>query len=439
MDDESILRKEILEGVKEVYNLRKEKEEFVPGKTRIHYSGRVFDEKEMMAVVDSVLDFWLTLGPKGKEFCEKLKGYLGIKNCLVVNSGSSANLVSIGALCSPNIDNPIKKGEEVITTAMAFPTTVAPIIQNSLIPVFVDIEEDTYNIDASKIENAISKKTRAIVLTHMLGNPAEMDKVMEIAKKYNLYVVEDTCDALDSKYDGKHCGTFGDFSTFSFYPAHHITMGEGGAVCTNSTELYRNAVSLRDWGRACFCQTGEANPNGACGHRFDFKFEGFPEGYDHKYVHSNIGYNLKPLDIQCSMGIEQLKKLPQFTERRRYNFKILYDCLKKYEDRLILPKSLPKSDPAWFAFPITVRKNAKFTKRDFVIYLENKLIETRSLFAGNILKHPGYKNITCEISGDMEYSDQVLLNTFFIGVYPGIDNKKLDYMVKCLNDFLSKY
>ncbi|WP_411680375.1 lipopolysaccharide biosynthesis protein RfbH [Clostridium thailandense] len=439
MKDESILRKEILERVKEVYNLRKEKEEFVPGKTRIHYSGRVFDEKEMMAVVDSVLDFWLTLGPKGKEFCDKLKEYLGIKNCLVVNSGSSANLVSIGALCSPNIDNPIKKGEEVITTAMAFPTTVAPIIQNSLIPVFVDIEEDTYNIDASKIENAISKKTRAIVLTHMLGNPAEMDKIMAIAKKYNLYVVEDTCDALDSKYDGKHCGTFGDISTFSFYPAHHITMGEGGAVCTNSTELYRNAVSLRDWGRACFCQTGEANPNGACGHRFDFKFEGFPEGYDHKYVHSNIGYNLKPLDIQCSMGIEQLEKLPEFTEKRRYNFKILYDCLKKYEDRLILPKSLPKSDPAWFAFPLTVRENTKFTKRDFVIYLENKLIETRSLFAGNILKHPGYKNIECKISGEMKYSDQVLHNTFFIGVYPGIDNEKLDYMVKCLKDFLSKH
>ncbi|MBV7272802.1 lipopolysaccharide biosynthesis protein RfbH [Clostridiaceae bacterium UIB06] len=439
MKDESILRKEILERVKEVYNLRKEKEEFIPGKTRIHYSGRVFDEKEMMAVVDSVLDFWLTLGPKGKEFCDKLKEYLGIKNCLVVNSGSSANLVSIGALCSPNIDNPIKKGEEVITTAMAFPTTVAPIIQNSLIPVFVDIEEDTYNIDASKIENAISKKTRAIVLTHMLGNPAEMDKIMAIAKKYNLYVVEDTCDALDSKYDGKHCGTFGDISTFSFYPAHHITMGEGGAVCTNSTELYRNAVSLRDWGRACFCQTGEANPNGACGHRFDFKFEGFPEGYDHKYVHSNIGYNLKPLDIQCSMGIEQLEKLTEFTKRRRYNFKILYDCLKKYEDRLILPKSLPKSDPAWFAFPLTVRENAKFTKRDFVIYLENKLIETRSLFAGNILKHPGYKNIECKISGEMKYSDQVLHNTFFIGVYPGIDNEKLDYMVKCLKDFLSQY
>ncbi len=435
--NESILRKEILEKVSQIYNLREKNKKFIPGKTRVNYSGRVFDEKEMVSMVDSVLDFWLTLGPKGKQFCDNLKNYLAVKNCLVVNSGSSANLIAISALCSKNIENPIKKGEEVITTAMAFPTTVAPIIQNGLIPTFVDIEEDTYNIDVSKISNAISEKTRAIVLTHMLGNPAQMDEIMNIAKNHNLYVIEDTCDALDSKYDGKHCGTFGHYSTFSFYPAHHITMGEGGAICTNHTELYRTAVSLRDWGRACYCQTGEANPKGTCGHRFDFKFEGFPEGYDHKYVHSNIGYNLKPLDIQCAMGIEQLKKLPEFTERRKYNFKVLYECFKKYEDRFILPRSLPRAEPAWFAFPLTVRENAGFTKRDFVVYLESKLIETRSLFAGNILKHPGYKNIECRIVGNLKYTDQVLYNTFFIGVYPGINDEKLEYMIDCIDKFFN--
>jgi CDP-4-dehydro-6-deoxyglucose reductase, E1 len=435
MADEKILKQEILDRVKELYKLRKAKETFVRGETRIGYSGRVYDEKEMLAAVESVLDFWLTLGPKGRDFCESFRKYLGNKYCLVTNSGSSSNLIAISSLCSKSIANPMKLGDEVITTAVTFPTTLNPIIQNNLMPVFVDIEEDTYNIDAALIEAAITDKTRAIVFAHTLGNPAEMDKIMAIAKKYNLYVVEDTCDALDSIYEGKYCGSFGDFSTFSFYAAHHITMGEGGAICTNSAELYKAALSLRDWGRACFCQTGEKNPRGACGHRFDFKFEGLPDGYDHKYVYSNIGYNMKPLDTQCAIGIEQLKKLPDFTKARKKNFNALYDFMKKYEDRFILPRSLPKAEPSWFAFPLTIREDARFTKKDFVTFLESKLIETRMLFAGNILRQPGYKDIKCRISGELKNSEQVLHKTFFLGVYPGITDEKLEYMLDCIEEF----
>lgn len=435
---EEEIRSEILEKVSELYKIRKSKEKFIPGKSKVNYSGRVFDEKEMTAVVDSALDFWLTLGKKGLEFCNDFSNYLGVKHCMVTNSGSSSNLLAVSALCSPAIDHPMMPGDEVITTAMTFPTTLNPIIQNRLIPVFVDIEEDTYNIDASKIEQAISEKTRAIIFAHTLGNPAEMDIIMEIAKKHNLYVIEDTCDALDSKYDGKLCGTFGDFSTYSFYAAHHMTMGEGGAICTNSTGLYRVALSLRDWGRACFCQTGEANPNGSCGQRFNFKFEGLPDGYDHKYVYSNIGYNLKPLDIQCAMGVEQIKKLPEFTMARKYNFKVLYNCFKKYEDKFILPRALPKADPSWFAIPITVRKNSGFTKKDFVTFLEKNMIETRMLFAGNILKQPGYRNIEHRVPGGLKYTDQVLERTFFLGVYPGLTKEKLSYITQTIEKFFSK-
>jgi CDP-4-dehydro-6-deoxyglucose reductase, E1 len=435
MTEEKILKQEILDRVKEIYNLRKSKETFIKGETRIGYSGRFFDEKEMMAAVESVLDFWLTLGPKGRDFCESFKNYLGNKHCLVTNSGSSSNLIAISSLCSNSITNPMRPGDEVITTAVTFPTTLNPIIQNNLIPVFVDIEEDTYNIDASLIEAAITDKTRAIVFAHTLGNPAEMDKIMAIAKKYNLYVVEDTCDALDSIYDGKYCGSFGDFSTFSFYAAHHITMGEGGALCTNSAELYKAALSFRDWGRACFCQTGEKNPKGACGHRFDYKFKGLPDGYDHKYVYSNIGYNLKPLDTQCAIGLEQLKKLPHFSKARKKNFNSLYDFMKNYEDKFILPRSLPKSDPSWFAFPLTIREDAMFSKKALVTFLESKLIETRMLFAGNILRQPGYKDIKCRISGNLNNSDQVLHRTFFLGVYPGITDQKLEYMTDCIEEF----
>jgi len=435
MKTEEELRKEILTNVKEIFGLRESQKKFVPGVTRINYAGRVFDEKEMTAAVDSVLDFWLTLGKESIIFQKKFADYLGMKYCLVTNSGSSANLLAISALCSPNIYRPMKPEDEVITTAMTFPTTLTPIIQNNLVPVFVDVEEETYNIDASLIEDAITEKTKAIFFAHTLGNPADMDKIMKIAKKYGLYVIEDTCDALDSRYNGKLVGTFGDISTYSFYVAHHITMGEGGALVMNDEAIYKAALSLRDWGRACFCQPGESNPNGACGKRFSFKFKNLPYGYDHKYVYNNKGYNLKPLDMQCAIGLEQMEKLPYFTEKRKRNFNLLYNALSKYEDKIILPKSFPKADPSWFSFPITIRKDAGFTRNDFVKFLEERKIETRMLFAGNILKHPGFEDFKHRVSGKLDNTDNIMFNSLFIGVYPGLTDEMVNYMVESIDKF----
>tara|TARA_Y100000034_G_scaffold135774_1_gene209059 strand:- start:756 stop:2078 length:1323 start_codon:yes stop_codon:yes gene_type:complete len=431
------LRKEILEKVNEIYNLRKKNEKFIPGESRVNYSGRVFDEKEIQELVDSSIDFWLTLGPKAKEFEEKFANYLGLSKFIVCNSGSSANLLAISALCSPMIDNPLKDGDEVITTAATFPTTLTPIVQNNLIPVFVDVELGSYNIDVSKIEEAISEKTRAIVFAHTLGNPVEMDRIMEIAKKHDLYVIEDTCDALDSKYDGELVGTFGDISTYSFYAAHHLTMGEGGALATNNPKMARVIISLRDWGRACFCQTGEKNPKGACKNRFEHKFKNLPENYDHKYVYGNIGYNLKPLDLQCAIGLKQLEKLPEFSKRRKENFKRLYETFKKYQDKVILPRWSVKSEPSWFSFPITIKENIGFSRKDIVKFLEDKNIETRMLFGGNILKQPGFENIKKKVVGDLTNTDIILHNTFFLGVYPGLTEEKMNYVVDCINEFFS--
>jgi len=436
---EKQLRKEISERVEEIYYLRKEGERFIPGKSRVHYSGRVFDEREMQALVDCSLDFFLTLGEKGKGFEKRFSEYLGLEKVILCNSGSSANLLAISALCSPTVDNPMKEGDEVVTIAAAFPTTVASIIQNRLIPVFVDIELETYNIDTSKIEEAISDRTKAVFFAHTLGNPANMDEVIKIAKKNKLYVIEDTCDALGSKYNGKLVGTFGDISTHSFYAPHHITMGEGGALATNNSKIARAALSLRDWGRDCFCATGEKNPDGACGKRFGHKFPSLPEGYDHKYVYSNIGYNLKPLDLQCAIGIEQLKKLPEFDKKRKENFKRLYEYLKKYEDRVILPRCYDKSEPSWFAFPITVREDAGFGRRDMVEFLENKNIETRMLFGGNILKQPGFLNIKRRVVGELKNTDLVLENTFFIGVYPGLTEEKINYICENIDYFFRRH
>jgi CDP-4-dehydro-6-deoxyglucose reductase, E1 len=436
MDLEQQVRAKILEEVALIYHLKEENRQFIPGKSRIHYSGRVFDEKEMQALVSSALDFWLTLGPNGGKFIEDFLSYMGMPYGLVLNSGSSANLTAVSALCTPSMEHPLQPGDEVITPALAFPTTLNPIVQNGLIPVFVDTESGTYNLDATKLEEALSEKTRAILFAHTLGNPAEMDAILDFAKQHRLYVIEDTCDALDSRYDGKLCGTFGDISTFSFYAAHHIFMGEGGALLTNNLNIYHQALSIRDWGRACWCQTGEENPNGACRHRFDHKYKNLPDGYDHKYVYSNIGYNLKPLDLQCAIGIEQLKKLPKFTEIRKRHFNTLYNALKPYESSFILPRTLPKADPSWFSFPLTVKPDATFSRRDIVAYLEAHQIETRMLFCGNILKHPAYENIHCRISGTLDQTENVLENTFFIGVYPGLTEEMLDYMIKTLADFM---
>lgn len=439
MTAEEQLRAEILDLVAQLYELRKKSREFIPGKTRVHYSGRVYDEKEMQALVSSALDFWLTLGPKGDEFVQSLCSYMGIRYGLVTNSGSSANLLAIGALCSNSLEHHLVPGDEVITPALAFPTTLNPILQNGLIPVFVDIEEGTYNLNPGKLEEALSDRTRAIVLAHTLGNPAPMDIIMDFARQHDLYVIEDTCDALDSRYDGKLCGSFGDASTFSFYAAHHLSMGEGGAVLTNYPGIYHQALSLRDWGRACYCRTGETDPNGACGHRFDHQYKNLPYGYDHKYVFSNIGYNLKPLDLQCAMGVEQLKKLPSFTEKRKEHFNVLNQALQEYKSVFILPRALDKSEPSWFAFPLTVRKDAPFTRRELVCYLEEHQIETRMLFGGNILKHPAYEDIKCRISGSLEQTENVLENTFFVGVYPGLTEEMLNYVVGVFHEFLSRH
>lgn len=436
MDEkESALRKEIEERVREIHKIRKESESFVPGKSKVNYAGRVYDEKEIIALVNSSIDFWLTLGEKGKEFEKNFANHLGVGKAIVCNSGSSANLLAVSALCTKYVDNPLKPGDEVITTAAAFPTTIAPIVQNNLIPVFVDVELGSYNIDVSKIEEAISPRTRAIFFAHTLGIPAEIDKIIEIAKKHNLYVIEDVCDALDSKYDGKYLGTFGDVATFSCYPAHHITMGEGGVVVTNNSKIARAVTSLRDWGRDCFCQTGEKNQDGACGMRFKHKFQGLPDGYDHKYVFGSIGYNLKPLDLQCAIGIEQLKKLPEFTEKRKKNFKRLYDVFKKFEDKFILPKWSEKMDVSWFAIPITVRENAGFSRKEFIEHLEGKMIETRMLFGGNILNQPGFVDIPRRVVGSLENSDRILRDSFFLGVYPGLTEEKLNYVCECIENF----
>ncbi|MFH1666488.1 MAG: lipopolysaccharide biosynthesis protein RfbH [Elusimicrobiota bacterium] len=436
MKSEKELRGDIRRRVRNIYKLRQKSRKFIPGRTRINYAGRVYDDKEMTAMVDSVLDFWLTLGEQGRKFEDKFAKYIRRRKAIVVNSGSSANLIAVTALCSPNIDNPLKPGDEVITTASTFPTTLAPIVQNGLIPVFVDIELGTYNIISGEIKKALSSKTRAVMFAHTLGNPCKMDEITDIAKKNGLYMIEDACDALGSNYDGKRCGSFGDFSTFSFYAAHHITMGEGGALATDDINLYRQALSIRDWGRACYCQYGDSNPNGACRNRFGFKYEGLPEGYDHRYVYSNIGYNLKPLDIQCAMGLEQVKKLPEFIKRRKRNFKYLYNLFKKYEDKFVLPESYKKSDVSWFAFPLTVRHGAGFTRTEFVKFLESHCIETRMLFAGNILKHPGYGNIKHRIAGSLNNTKAVVEGTFFIGVYPGLTDEMLGYIEKTVNLFL---
>ena len=349
-------------------------------------SGKVLDEKELSNMIDASLDMWLTAGRFNELFEKKITSFLGVKYALTTNSGSSANLLAISALTSYKLkDKRLKEGDEVITVATGFPTTIAPIVQNKLIPVFVDVKLGTYNIDEGQVERAITEKTKAIFVAHTLGNPFNLEKILQIAQKYSLWLIEDNCDALGSKYNDKYTGSFGHISTISFYPAHHITMGEGGVVLTNNYELYKIITSIRDWGRDYWCQPGKDN---TCKKRFGWEFEHLPKGYDHKYIYSHLGYNLKITDWQASIGLAQLEKLPNFIERRKENFKLLYEGLKQFEEYFILPQPTPKSDPAWFGFPITVRENAPFSKLDIVRFLENNKIGTRQLFAGNILRQP---------------------------------------------------
>ena len=431
------LRQEILAKVAEYYQLKYADRPFVPGQTRVQYAGRIFDEAEMVSATDAVLDFYLTLGRFGQEFERELGGFLGVRAVVPVNSGSSANLVAVTALCARQLRNGLRPGDEVITPAVTFPTTLAPLVQNRLVPVLVDCQLGNYNIDVDQLEAAYSERTRALFLPHTLGNPADMDKVVAFASRHDLFLIEDTCDALGSTFDGKPVGTFGHFGTLSFYPAHHITMGEGGAVYTNSLRLARLARTVRDWGRDCFC--GYDNPpDGKCGHRFDWKIPGTDEPYDHRYLYTEIGYNLKPTDVQAAIGLAQLAKLPDFIRKRRQHFAMLYAGLRRYEEHLMLPAQHPKADPAWFAFPITVRPGAPFTRKQITRFLEDRNIETRYLFSGNILQQPGYRDIEHRLAGALTNSDVVLKGAFFVGVYPGLDQTRIEYMLGAFHDFFTQ-
>ena len=437
-EKELYLREQIFEKVRQLYQLRSsELSQFIPGETYVNYAGRVYDEREMIALTDSAMDFWLTSGRFTDQFQKDFAEFFQVKHSILCNSGSSADLLAISALTSSKLgERQLKPGNEVITVAAGFPTTLNGIIQNNLIPVFLDVELGTYNIDVSKLEEAVSSNTKAIMIAHTLGNPFNLDEVMRVAKKYNLWVIEDTCDALGSRYDGKLVGTFGDMATCSFYPAHHITMGEGGAVITNNSRLKTIVESFRDWGRDCWCDPGKEN---TCGKRFIWELGNLPFGYDHKYIYSHIGYNLKATDMQAAVGVEQLKKVNSFIERRKHNFRKLFDGLKKYEHRLILPRATPKSDPSWFGFLLTVRQDSGFTRNDIVQFLETKKIATRMLFGGNLLRQPAYQNIAHRIVGELKNTDSIMTSTFWIGVYPGIDDLRLQYILQQFDEFFNQH
>lgn len=432
------LRNEIMEKVTAYYRMAHKRAGFTPGEDRVHYAGRVYDEQELCNLVDSALEFWLTAGRYAQQFEKGLGAFVGVREVIPVNSGSSANLVAMTTLCAQQLrTGPLRPGDEVITPAVAFPTTVAPIVQNQLVPVFIDAEPGTYNLDPNQLEAALSSKTRAIFFAHTLGNPADMDAVMAFAQAHELYVIEDMCDALGSRFDGKHVGTFGHLATLSFYPAHHMTLGEGGAVVTDSRRLARLARVIRDWGRDCWCGY-DSPPNGKCGRRLQTEIPG-TSAYDHRYVFTEIGYNLKITDMQAAIGVAQLAKLPDFIAARKRNFWRLYEGLKQFEMFFELPTWHPKADPSWFAFPLTVRKDAPFSREDCQRFLEARNIETRLLFAGNILKQPAYQNIECRVVGDLPVADRVLRRAFFVGVYPGLDDVRVDYMLDSFGALVRAY
>ena len=434
------LHDEILQKVTEYYQLtHKAAQEapFEPGESRVPYAGRVFDEKEMCNLVDSSLEFWLTYGRYSREFEKKLADYLQVRFALLVNSGSSANLLAFSALTSPLLkERQIKRGDEVITVACGFPTTIAPIVQYGAVPVFVDVEAGSANIKTDMLEQAYSAKTKAVMIAHTLGNPFNIKEVKAFCDKHGLWLVEDNCDALGSKYDGKFTGTWGDIGTSSFYPPHHMTMGEGGAVYTSNPLLKKIMLSLRDWGRDCWCESGVDN---TCGCRFTKQFGSLPVGYDHKYVYSHFGYNLKISDMQAAIGCAQLEKFPGFVEQRKKNFQYLYEGLKDLPELRFFEK-YPESDPSWFGFLITLTKKADFSRNDLAKHLEEKKIQTRNLFAGNILKHPCFETmregVDYRVAGSLENTDNIMNNAFWIGLYPGMTREKLDYMISTIREFI---
>lgn len=429
-------REEILELVKEYCNKYHQKKPFTKG-DRIPYASRVYDSSEMVNLVDSSLEFWLTSGRYTDEFEKKFTEYLGIKYCALVNSGSSANLLAFMALTSPLLgDRAVKRGDEVITVAAGFPTTVTPIIQYGAVPVFVDVTIPQYNIDVTKLEEAVSDKTKAVMIAHTLGNPFDLSAVKKFCEKYNLWLVEDNCDALGSRYtingEDKLTGTIGDIGTSSFYPPHHMTMGEGGAVYTDNPLLAKIVKSFRDWGRDCSCKSGCDN---MCGHRFDKQYGELPLGYDHKYVYSHFGYNLKATDLQAAIGCAQLEKFPSFVQRRKYNFNRLKSALQGVSDKLILPEPCENSDPSWFGFLITCKEGVSRNK--LVQYIEEKGVQTRMLFAGNLTKHPCFDEMRktgegYRIVGSLEVTDRIMKDTFWIGVYPGMTDEMIDYMAETI-------
>lgn len=440
--NESEARNEIKELVAKYYHdFIEKKTDFSEG-DRITYAARVFDENEMQALTDATLDFWLTTGRFADTFEKGFASFIGIKFAHLVNSGSSANLIAFMALTAPELgDRQIKPGDEVITVSCGFPTTVTPIINYGAIPVFVDVTVPQYNIKTDDLENALSDKTKAVMIAHTLGNPFDIKAVKQFCDKHNLWLVEDNCDALGSKYtiDGvtKFTGTWGDIGTSSFYPPHHMTMGEGGAVYTDNPLLHRLILSFRDWGRDCVCPSGKDN---FCGHRFDGKFGQLPEGYDHKYVYSHFGYNLKVTDMQAAIGCEQLKKLPGFIEKRRHNHELLKELLEPVADTLILPKAAENSEPSWFGFLISIPENSGLSRNKITRYIEDHNIQTRLLFSGNLIKHPCFDQIRdtgrYRVIGDLKNTDFIMNNTFWVGVYPGMSDEMIGYMAKTIIDSL---
>ena len=434
------LRKDILDKAAEYYRIVHKptsEKPFIPNESRVNYASRVFDEDEIRDLVDASLEFWLTYGHWSKLFEKKLATYLKVKHALLVNSGSSANLLAFMTLTSPLLgDRQIKRGDEVITVAAGFPTTIAPIIQYGAIPVFVDVELNTANIDATLLEKALSPRTKAIMIAHTLGNPFDVKSVKSFCEKHNVWLIEDNCDALGSTYDGRFTGTWGDIGTSSFYPPHHLTMGEGGAVYTDNPLLKKIALSMRDWGRDCWCESGVDN---TCGCRFTKQFGSLPIGYDHKYVYSHFGYNLKATDLQASIGCAQLDKFPSFVEARKRNFARLYDGLCDLP-QLQLCEKYPESDPSWFGFLMTVKPDAGFTRNELAEHLENTNIQTRNLFAGNIIRHPCFmtmhEDVDYRIVGTLSNTDTIMNSSLWIGVYPGMSTEKIDFMIETIRAFI---
>lgn len=430
------LRQQILELTAQFFAEAFPPTEFRPGITPVPVSGKVIDAADISAVVESALDGWFTTGRFADEFERKLARFVGVRSASLVNSGSSANLVALSTLTSPKLgERRLKPGDEIITVAAGFPTTINPMIQNRLVPVFVDVTLPTYEIDITQLEAARSEKTRAVMVAHTLGNVFDLDAVSAFAKKHDLWFIEDCCDALGSTWKGRKVGTFGDIATVSFYPAHHITMGEGGAVLTNTPSLKVIIDSFRDWGRDCWCDPGKEN---TCGKRFDWQLGALPCGYDHKYIYSHVGYNLKATDMQAALGTSQIDKLPHFIERRKENFRHLFQALEPLQDVLILPEATPGADPSWFGFLIGVRESAPFTRQDLVRTLEANKIGTRLLFGGNLLRQPAYEGCTYRVIGDLKNTDFIMNNVLWIGVYPGLTSPMLDYVTEVIYSFVSE-